>query len=45
MGLVCGMAGNVKNEYKSANLKIWRKETILIKSGIKQTCVMWQGVD
>jgi hypothetical protein len=39
MGLVCGVAGNVKNAYKSPDLKIWRKETIHIKSGIKQTCV------
>jgi len=37
IGLVCGVAGNVKNAYKSPNLKIWRKETICIKSGIKNT--------
>ena len=45
MALVCGVAGNVKNAYKSPNFKIWRKETICIKSGTKQTCVGWQSVD
>jgi hypothetical protein len=45
MGLVCGMAGSVKNAYKLPNLKIWRKETICIKCDIKQTCVGWKSVD
>jgi hypothetical protein len=45
MGLVCGVAGNVKNAYTSPNLKIWRKETICVKSVVKGTCVGWQDVD
>jgi hypothetical protein len=39
MGLICGGAGNVNNAHKYPDLKIWRKETIYIKSGIKQICV------
>jgi hypothetical protein len=45
MRLFCGVAGNVKISYKYPNLKIWRKEIFYTKSGIKQTCVGWQGVD